>query len=134
MSWQEILKLSCGTHKLDAQKGGCGCVECEEEMRKELVGNQKKIDANKDGKITAEDFERLRETKKAESPEEIIISTLEKEGGASGLEPLEEATDMSGKELEELLEEMDNVVQHKSGDYILLDGLPLPEEEEEEED
>jgi len=35
---------------------------------------------------------------------------------------------------EDLLEEMDNVVQHKSGDYILLDGLPLPEEEEEEED
>jgi hypothetical protein len=120
MSWQEILKLSCGTHKLD-------------EEEKALVGNQKKIDANKDGKITAEDFERLRETKKAESSEEIIISTLEKEGGASGLEPLEEAVDMSGEELEELLEEMDNVVQHKSGDYILLDGLPLPEEEEEEE-
>lgn len=119
MNWQEILKLSCGTHKLDGQE-------------KALVGNQKKIDANKDGKITAEDFERLRETKKAESSEEIIISTLEKEGGASGLEPLEEAVDMSGEELEELLEGMDNVVQHKSGDYILLDGLPLPEEEEEE--
>ena len=29
---------------------------------------------------------------------------------------------------------MENVVQHKSGDYILLDGLPLPEEEEEGEE
>ena len=37
---------------------------------------------------------------------------------------------MSKKELEDLLEEMDNVVQHKSGDYILLDGLPLPKEED----
>ena len=117
MSWQKILKSNCGTHKLD-------------EEEKILVGNQKKIDANKDGKISAEDFDRLRETKKAESPEEIIISTLEKEGGASGLEPLEEATDMSKKELEDLLEEMDNVVQHKSGDYILLDGLSLPKEED----
>ena len=130
MSWKNILKSNCGTYKLDTEKGGCGCVECKEKMKKELVGNQKKIDANKDGKITAEDFDRLRETKKAESPEEIIISTLEKEGGASGLEPLEEATDMSKKELEDLLEEMDNVVQHKSGDYILLDGLPLPKEED----
>ena len=121
MTWEDILKIHCGTHKVDTE---------EEEEEKALIGNQKKIDANKDGKITTEDFERLRETKKAESPEEIIISTLEKEGGASGLEPLEEATDMSKKELKNLLEEMDNVVQHKDGDYILLDGLPLPDKKD----
>ena len=32
---------------------------------KELVGNQDKIDANKDGKITKRDFELLREDKDA---------------------------------------------------------------------
>ena len=32
---------------------------------KELVGNQEKIDANKDGKITKRDFELLREDKDA---------------------------------------------------------------------
>ena len=122
MTWEDILKIHCGTHKVDT----------EDEEEKALIGNQKKIDANKDGKITTEDFERLRETKKAESPQEIIIFTLEKEGGASGLEPLEEATDMSKKELENLLEEMDNVVQHKDGDYILLDGLPLPDKKEDD--
>ena len=41
---------------------------------------------------------------------------------------------MSGEELKEMLESMDNVVQHKSGDYILLDGLPLPEDDEDDED
>ena len=117
--WQEILKAPCGTEKIETEKI--------------LYGKQKNIDADGDGEITGEDFKHLR-ANKSEGAEETIVSTLEKEGGASGLEPLEEATNMSGEELEGLLNSMENVVQHKSGDYILLDGLPLPEEEEEGEE
>ena len=54
MKWQDILKANCGTHK----------EEYDEEEKKELVGNQKKIDANKDGKITGEDFAMLRDDEK----------------------------------------------------------------------
>ena len=66
------------------EKAGCGCAKCREKMEKycgkeredpfhdaeppvpipgmeKLSGNQDRIDANKDGKITAEDFKRLRE-------------------------------------------------------------------------
>tara|TARA_R100000742_G_C4269200_1_gene87657 strand:+ start:130 stop:336 length:207 start_codon:yes stop_codon:yes gene_type:complete len=57
MSWKEILKTEekahCGTEKL----------EDDDPFEKKLVGNQKKIDANKDGKITGEDFKQLREKK-----------------------------------------------------------------------
>jgi hypothetical protein len=52
--WEETLKANCGTHK----------EEYDEEEKKELVGNQKKIDANKDGKITGEDFAMLRDDEK----------------------------------------------------------------------
>jgi len=56
MSWKEILKSNC------MEKAGCGCAKCREKMEMEkLIGNQDKIDANKDGKITAEDFKMLRE-------------------------------------------------------------------------
>ena len=114
MTWKEMLKAHCGTEKI-------------------LYGNQKKLDRNKNNKIDAQDLAHLR-ANKSEGAEDTIVSTLEKEGGASGLEPLEEATKMSGEELKEMLESMDNVVQHKSGDYILLDGLPLPEDDEDDEE
>lgn len=59
MGWKEVLKASCGSH---GEKMSCGCESCEkEDMEKKLVGNQKKIDADKDGKITANDFKILRE-------------------------------------------------------------------------
>ncbi len=115
MKWKTVLKAHCGTEKID---------------EKMLVGNQKKLDRNKNNKIDADDFRQLRE-KKAEDPKETIVSTLEKEGGASGLEPLEEATKLSKDEVKEMLNQMENVVQHDKGDYILLDGLDLPEDEEE---
>ena len=38
-----------------------------EEIEEKLVGNQKKIDANKNGKIDAEDFKKLRKEEVAES-------------------------------------------------------------------
>jgi hypothetical protein len=62
MSWRDIVrKGNCGM-----EKGNCRCASCEkQEFEKKLVGNQKKIDANKDGKITGEDFAMLNETKKA---------------------------------------------------------------------
>jgi hypothetical protein len=114
MTWKEILKTQPITEKI-------------------LYGNQKKLDTNKNNKIDEEDLAHLR-ANKSEGAEETIVSILENEGGASGLEPLEEATKMSREELEGLLDSMENVVQHKSGAYVLLDGLPLPEEEEEEEE
>ena len=55
MTWKDILKAHCGTEKM-----GCkGCPKCN--MEKKLVGNQKRIDADKDGKITGKDFAILRE-------------------------------------------------------------------------
>lgn len=40
------------------------CDECGYSMEEELLGNQKKIDANKNGKIDADDFKKLRSKKK----------------------------------------------------------------------
>lgn len=54
MTWKEILKTNC------MEKAGCGCAKCSMEK---LSGNQDKIDANKDGEITAEDFKLLRDKK-----------------------------------------------------------------------
>ena len=107
MSWEDILKLHCGTEKTDEEKL--------------LVGDQKEIDADGDGKITGKDFEQLRE-KKAD-PKPVIIRTLKKEGGAAGLDVLCEATGLSKKECKEVLNSMKNVKTHKDGDIILMDGL-----------
>jgi len=67
MSWRDIVrKRHCGM-----EKGGCsGCPSCEkQEFEKKLIGNQKKIDANKDGKITGEDFALLnKEAEKIDCP------------------------------------------------------------------
>jgi len=125
MKWKKILKAHCGTEKM-----GCDCPTCSEKTSKALSPKQRKLDRNKNNKIDADDFRQLRE-KKSEGPKETIVSTLEKEGGASGLEPLEEATKLSKDEVKEMLSQMENVVQHDKGDYILLDGLDLPEDEEE---
>ena len=117
MTWKDVLKAHCNTEKAGVEK--------------KLVGGQTKLDRDKDGKITGKDFSMLRDDTKKADPTETIVSTLEEEGGASGLEPLEESTKMSKEELKDMLEDMKNVVQHKKGDYILLDGLPLPKDEEE---
>ena len=120
MSWKDILKSNC------TEKMSCGCENCrteKEDMDKQLVGGQKRLDKNKNGKIDAEDFKQLRDEKK-EDVEAVIIRTLKDEGGASGLEPLEKATGLSKKELKKKLKEMKKVSLHKNGDYILLEGLP----------
>lgn len=108
MTWEDILKISCGTHKVDYEE-------------KTLTGNQKEIDSDGDGKITEEDFEQLREKKT--DPKPIIIRTLKKEGGAAGLDVLCEATNLSKKECKAVLDSMKNIKTHKDGDIILMDGL-----------
>ena len=80
MTWKDILKTEkahCNTSKLDSEK---------EEFEKKLIGNQKRIDADKDGKITGNDFEILSETKKAKAGgiRELILREIQKEGGALG--------------------------------------------------
>ena len=112
MTWEDVLKIHCGTHKVDNE---------DEEETKALVGNQKRIDADGDGKITGEDFRQLRE-KKAD-PKPIMIRSLKKEGGAAGLDVLCKATGLSKKECKAVLDSMDNVKTHKDGDIILMDGL-----------
>ena len=63
--------------------------------------------------------------------EEAILDTLEKEGGAAGLDPLEDAVEdldlPEDFDIEEFIEEMEYVVQHEAGDYVEKTGLPLTE-------
>ena len=60
MNWKEVLKAHCGTEKQEMEK---------------LVGNQKKIDADKDGKITGKDFAILRDkTQKSADMEKLFGS------------------------------------------------------------
>ena len=59
--------------------------------------------------------------------EEEILDTLDAEGGAAGLDPLEDAVkDMDlpdDFDIEQFLEEMEDVIQHEAGDYIEKTGL-----------
>ena len=58
---------------------------------------------------------------------DIILKTLEKEGGAAGLKALKKAVkkaDISTKGLEKNLDKMSGVKQHQDGDYI---STPLTE-------
>jgi len=59
--------------------------------------------------------------------EEEILDILDAEGGAAGLDPLEDAIkDMDlpdDFDIEQFLEEMEDVIQHEAGDYIEKTGL-----------
>ena len=96
----ETEKAHCASEKLDD----------DDPFEKKLVGNQKKIDANKDGKITGEDFKLLNK----ENPEKMILREIEKEGGALGMKNL--------KGIPNLKETLDRMVKegkifiHKNGD------------------
>ena len=55
--------------------------------------------------------------------EKEISKTLSDEGGAAGFDPLHKAAkkaekDISKKEVEDTIEDMDNVTRHRDGDYI----------------
>jgi hypothetical protein len=61
--------------------------------------------------------------KKNESVEKEISKTLSDEGGAAGFDPLHKAAkkvekDISKKEVEDTIKDMDNVTKHRDGDYI----------------
>ena len=62
-----------------------------------------------------------------EEAEEEILDTLDAEGGAAGLEPLEKALeDMDlpdDFDIEEFLKKMKDVIQHEAGDYVEKTGL-----------
>jgi len=59
---------------------------------------------------------------------DIILKTLEKEGGAAGLKALAKASKTSKNKLKKDLDNISGVKQHKHGDYI---STPISEEEEE---
>ena len=67
------------------------------------------------------------------SPEECIRDTLKKEGGASGLAPLDKALKDKGHDMsaKEVISKMSDVKQHKDGDYIfcLLYTSPSPRDD-----
>tara|TARA_Y100001938_G_C8098324_1_gene439667 strand:- start:281 stop:499 length:219 start_codon:yes stop_codon:yes gene_type:complete len=52
-----------------------------------------------------------------------IIRCLKKEGGAAGMDKCCEAAGLSMDECKKLVQSMDNVKIHDSGDVILMDGL-----------
>ena len=49
---------------------------------------------------------------------DIILKTLEKEGGAAGIKALAKASKVSKDKLEKSLSKMGGVKQHQDGDYI----------------
>ena len=121
MNWKEVLKAHCGTQKTD---------------EKMLYGGQKKLDKDKDGKITGKDFAMLRDEKKSfGDPDEMtdfmnisprmktkklerqILREIEKKGGALGMKNLKQF----GKESEikrvlEKLEKEGKIFMHTDGD------------------
>jgi uncharacterized Fe-S cluster-containing radical SAM superfamily protein len=129
MSWKNILKT-------EDEKSHCGTKQDE----KMLYGNQKRIDKDKDGKITGKDFAMLRNKKVKKSlfgkdPEEMtdfmnisprmktaklerqILREIKKEGGALGMKNLKQF----GKESEikavlKKLEKEGKIFMHKDGD------------------
>ena len=129
MNWKDILKAEekahCGTHKLD---------------EKMLYGGQKKLDKDKDGKLTGKDFAMLRNERTRKSmfdkdPEEMtdfmnisprmkrqkmmrqILREIKKEGGALGMKNLKKFGKES--EIKSVLAEMEKegkIFMHKDGD------------------
>jgi len=84
--------------------------------------NQKQKDFNK-GRTNLKQVKRdIKEDKL--KLKDIILKTLEKEGGAAGLKALAKASKTSKKDLEKDLDDMGGVKQHKHGDYI---STPLTE-------
>ena len=53
------------------------CYNKDDELEEELVGDQEKLDANKDGKITGKDFEMLRKKESLEITEDNIADIVE---------------------------------------------------------
>ena len=57
-----------------------------------------------------------------EDVEDDVRTTLGDEGGAAGLEAIANGANVTADEALEAMKNMDDVGQHKRGDYILADG------------
>ena len=71
-------------------------------------------------------LERAWSVLKAENTAEqksAIIECLKREGGAASLEDCCKAAKMSKEDCKSLINTMDNVKIHDSGDVVLMDGL-----------
>ena len=114
MSWKEVLKAHCGTERMDTE-------DDDEEFGKTLVGNQKRLDKDKDGKITGKDFKMLRDEKKAVKSdsdiEKEILAEIKKEGGALCMKNLKAIC--PPKDLKRVLDAMKRkkvIFMHNDGD------------------
>jgi len=127
MNWKEILKMHCGgsREKSDVE---------EDEEEKVLYGKQKKLDKDKDGKITGKDFAMLRREKinkrelkegnitisqdECKDMERKILAEVKKEGGALGMKNLKGIG--SPKKLRMVLKDMierGTIHEHTNGDF-----------------
>jgi len=85
----------------------------------------RKVGAKNWGNSTKEGLE-LQESPEQEA-EDAILKTLDKEGGAAGLEPLEKSIENiklpDDFDIEKFIEDIKTVVQHEEGDYVEKTGL-----------
>jgi|TARA_R100000149_G_C5873193_1_gene136987 hypothetical protein len=122
MSWKDILKTHCGGNRekmnTDNEKA-----DKEKQIFEKLTGNQDRIDANKDGKISGEDFQLLRDRKKVKkaNPEKMILDEIKQEGGALGMKNLKELEGISNlKETLDRLVKEGKIYIHGDGDIISI--------------
>jgi len=129
MKWKRVLKMHCGTNREKT--------DTEREEFEKLTGNQNRIDANKDGKISGEDFKMLRDKvskrelrdgdtvvthEECKEAEEKILAINKKEGGAMSFEKnvlKELGKEYGEKKLEMVVEDMierGTIKRHKFGD------------------
>ena len=94
MSWKDILKTHCGGNR-EKMNTGNEKADNEKQIFEKLTGNQDRIDANKDGKISGEDFQLLRDRKKVKKAEskmtpmgKKIMDEVKAEGGALNMDHL----------------------------------------------
>ena len=121
--------MHCGTNREKT--------DTEREEFEKLTGNQNRIDANKDGKISGEDFKMLRDKvskrelrdgdtvvthEECKEAEEKILAINKKEGGAMSFEKnvlKELGKEYGEKKLEMVVEDMierGTIKRHKFGD------------------
>ena len=107
MTWKDILK--------NEEKAHCGTEKIDEKM---LYGEQKKLDKDKDGKITGKDFAMLRNKKVAKQDIEAkILAEIKKEGGALGMKNLKQFGEESEiKRALSKLQKEGKVFIHRDGD------------------
>lgn len=63
--------------------------------------------------------------------EDEILDTLEKEGGAAGMDPLKKAAEVPASKVKDVIDDMEDVGQHEDGDYIADDGDEINVQKEE---